>query len=56
MSIDHFAELVRLTQEVLRLKSALSDIAHSEPIPTPHKGWEFCRDIAASALAIKEAA
>lgn len=35
---------------VRRLEAALRDIASSEPIPTPIKGWEFCRDIARAAL------
>lgn len=40
-----------LQDKIARLKQALMDIAYSQPIPTPLKGWEFCRDVAQDVLA-----
>lgn len=48
---DYFDERNLLSDRVRHLESALRDIAGSEPIPTPSKGWEFCRDVAIAALA-----
>jgi hypothetical protein len=40
----------QLRDRIARLTLALNDIASSSPIPTPHEGWEFCRDVARNVL------
>jgi hypothetical protein len=40
----------QLRDRIARLTMALNDIASSSPIPTPHEGWEFCRDVARNVL------
>lgn len=52
---DYHDQYQASLREISRLKSALSDVASSEPIPTPLKGWEFCRDVAHAALQPSEA-
>jgi hypothetical protein len=43
-------EVAKKNAIISRLATALNDIAMSEPIPTPIKGWEFCRDVALDVL------
>lgn len=50
MPHDYHDQYQAALLQISTLKAALNDIAASEPIPTPSKGWEFCRDVARAAL------
>lgn len=47
---DYWDKWQEAEARVEKLRIALSDIAASEPIPTPREGWQFCQRIARRAL------